>query len=134
MLSPDIHILLNADLEEGGHNEVIDIHYSNSGGTNNINFSFVTRLSIPIPKVLDDSPIHLQEPELAFSADGSKFAMAMACGRVSVWDIRSKVPLKTFIVPKSDHDDRPIQYLQFSSGELGKETLVFVKASFMFTF
>ena len=77
---------------EGGHNEIIDIHYADSGGTNNTNFSFVTRMSIPTPRA----------PELAFSTDGSKFAIAMSSGRVSVWDIQSKVPLKTFIgVPRS---------------------------------
>ena len=77
----------------------------------------------------------LQRPVLAFSADGSKFAMAMGRGRVSVWDIRSKVPLKTFMeVPKSAYHDRPVQYLQFSSGKLGKEALVFVEVCLMFTF
>ncbi|KIJ93240.1 hypothetical protein K443DRAFT_63351, partial [Laccaria amethystina LaAM-08-1] len=70
--------------------------------------------------------IDLEEPELAFSADGSKFAMNN--GRVSVWDIRSKVPLKTFTgVPKSNYDDGFVQFLQFSSGKLGKEVLVFVR-------
>jgi hypothetical protein len=70
-----------------------------------MNFSFVTRMSIPIPWVedLDIKIIDLRYPELAFSADGSKFAIVLNGNRVSIWDIRSKVPLKTFIeVPKSD--------------------------------
>ncbi|EDR00659.1 uncharacterized protein LACBIDRAFT_333990 [Laccaria bicolor S238N-H82] len=89
-----------------------------SGGTN---FSFVTRMSIPIPKVPEDSIFVLENPRLVFSANGSKFAIAMNVGRVSVWDIQSKVPLETFIVAQDDY----IQYLQFCSGKLGKEVLVF---------
>jgi len=127
-----MHILLNADLETGRHNETVDIHYSDSGGTS---FSFVTRMSIPtVPRAPDSSLISV--PELAFSADGSKFAMAMARSRVSVWDIQSKVPLKTFTgVPhRSKYQDQSVRYLQFSSGKLGKEALVFVEVHLMFTF
>ena len=65
-----------------------------------------------------------------FSTDGSKFAMATNVGRVSIWDSRSKVPLKTFMVPPNN---RSIQYLQFSSGKLGKEVLVFVAVCLIFT-
>jgi len=89
-------------MEGGGHNKIIDIHYADSGGTNNTNFSFVTCMSIPTPRAPEYVPIAAWAPELAFSADGSKFAIAMSSGRVSVWDIQSKVPLKTFIgVPRS---------------------------------
>ena len=45
-----------------------------------MNFSFVTHMSIPIPRVSEISTI--QAPEFAFSADGSKFAMATDYGRV----------------------------------------------------
>ena len=55
ILSPDRHILINADLERGRCNETIDIHYSDSGGTNNMNFSFVTCRSIPIPRLPEGS-------------------------------------------------------------------------------
>ena len=122
ILSPNRRILLHVDSEENRHNETIDIHYSDSGGTNNINFSFVTRMSIPIPDIF---PLDHQMPVLAFSSDGSTFAMAMGGGTVSLWDIRNlKVPLKTFIdVP----DDGKVIHLQFSSGKLGKEILVFVE-------
>ncbi|KIJ90595.1 hypothetical protein K443DRAFT_686667 [Laccaria amethystina LaAM-08-1] len=124
ILSPDRRILLKADSSQQRDYETIDINYSDSGDTNNINFSSITRMSIPIPRDPEDI-IDLEEPELAFSADGSKFAMNN--GRVSVWDIRSKVPLKTFTgVPKSNYDDGFVQFLQFSSGKLGKEVLVFV--------
>ena len=74
------------------------------------------------------------EPELAFSADGSKFAIAMDPG-VSVWDIRSKVPLQTFKeTPLPQELALPDRLLQFSSGNLGKEILVFVEVRIMFTF
>jgi len=103
MLSHDMHILLNVDAWEGRHNEMIDIQYLDSGGINNMKFSFVTCMSIPIPRAPKPSSLDLDAPELAFSADGSKFAVAMGHGRVSVWDIQSKVPLKTFMeVPNYD--------------------------------
>ena len=78
-------------------------------------------MSIPIP-IPEPRDFELQEPTLVFSADGSKFAIVTNPGRVSVWNIRSKVPLKTFIIPECDD----VIYLQFSSGKLGKEVLVFV--------
>ena len=116
------------DLKPGRENEIVDIHYLDSGGTS---FSFVTRKLFPIHPVPSSYP-----PELAFSADGSKFATDVALGRVSVWDIRSEVPLKTFMtVPKPKHNTQPVQYLQFSSGKLGKEALVFVQVCpVIFTF
>ncbi|EDR04733.1 uncharacterized protein LACBIDRAFT_330335 [Laccaria bicolor S238N-H82] len=127
-LSPDRHILLNVDYDPyKRHSETIDIHHSDSGGTNNMDFSFITRMSIPIPRVsktFENSP-----PSITFSADGSKFAMSMGHGRVSAWDIRNiEVPLKTCMdsVPKSN--SYGAGYLQFSSGKLGKEVLVFVES------
>ena len=125
------------DQKKRRHNEIIDIHYSDSGTTNNMNFSFVTRMSIPIPKGPKTSSLLPLVPSIpAFSAEGSKFAVTvMAHGGVSVWDIQSKVPLKTFMkVPKSDDNDRNVRYLQFSSGKLGKQVLVFVEVRLMFIF
>ena len=115
------------DGESYRRNETFDIHYSDSGDTN---FSFVTRMSIPISWIPEDLNFGLQNPKLVFSADGSKFAIGIHPGTVSVWDIRSKVSLKTFIFPQRDY----VQYIQFSSGELGKEVLVFVTVRLMFTF
>ena len=126
ILSPDTRILLNVDMSLRD-NETIDIHYLDSDGTN---FSPVTRLSIPIPE-----PPLIIPPELAFSADGSKFVMAMGYGGVSVWDIQSKGPLRTFTespLPKILH--RPPRYPQFSRVNLGKEILIFVEVCLMFTF
>ena len=127
ILSPDTRILLNVDMRSGRHNEIIDIYYLDSGRTN---FSPVSRLSMPgVPE-----PHLYTPPELAFSADGSKFAIAMD-RRVSVWDIRSKVPLWTFMeVPRPNNFLRPQRFLQFSSGNLGKEILVFVEVRLKFTF
>ena len=78
----------------------------------------------------------LFDPKLAFSADGSKFAMAMSQGGpgVSVWDIRSKTPLKTFVEVPKYSDGRHVGNLHFSSGKSGKEALVFVEVCPMFTF
>ena len=99
-----------------------------------MNFSFITRMSIPMPGLPEGASI-FRKPLLAFSADGSKFAMAMSRGGVSVWDIRSKGSLKTFTeVPKSNYYHKPVWYLQFSSGKLGKEVLVFVEVCLMFAF
>ena len=116
------------DMNDRRHNETIDIHYLDPGGTN---FTFVTHLSIPL---LKETYLN-NEPELAFSADGSKFAIAMDPG-VSVWDIRSKVPLRTFMEAPLGPQELalPDRLLQFSSGNLGKEILVFVEVRLMFTF
>ena len=94
-LSPDRHILLVMDPEIERRKETIDIHYSDSGDTNNMKFSFVSHLSIPLPR----NPKYggFAPSVLTFSADRSKFAIATAFGRMSVWDIPRKVPSKTFI-------------------------------------
>ena len=96
-------------------------------------------MSFPIHQEAGYKGIDYQEPEVAFSADGSKFAMAMDGGRVSVWDIQSKTLLQTSMkVPKSNHVDWRVDFLQFSGGNLGrnlgKEALVFVRVCLMFTF
>ena len=112
-------------------NETIDIHYFDSGGTT---FSFVTCISFPAATGREAYPLFA--PELAFSADGSKFAMAMSDSGpgVSVWDIQSKTPLKTFMEVPKYGDSRLVCNLQFSSGKSGKEALVFVEVCLMFTF
>ena len=78
----------------------------------------------------------LFKPELAFSADGSKFALAMSQDgpEVSVWNIQSKTPLKTFMEVPRHGDGRRVRNLQFSSGKSGKEALVFVEVCPMFKF
>ena len=97
-------------------------------------------MSIPLPD--------RARPEIAVSADEFKFAIAIDCG-VSVWDIRSKVPLQTFTelwdtirskvqtfmeLPLPMGMFKPRQFLQFTSGNLGKEILIFVEVRLMFTF
>ena len=112
-------------------NKMIDIHYLDSGGTT---FSFVTCVSFAAPPAQEE--FRLVAPELAFSADGSKFAKTMSQGGqgVSVWDIQSKTPLKTFMEVPKYSISRLVCNLQFSSGKSGKEALVFVEVCPMFTF
>ena len=119
---PDRRICSNTDLGPAEQHR----RYSDPCGTNNAYFSILTRF--PIPTHAEIPPIY--PPTLAFSADGFKFAMAMGC-RVSVCDIRSKVPLKTFM---EVNYRRFVQNLQFSSGTLGKEILAFLKVPLIFTF
>ena len=91
-------------------------------------------MSFPAPT---DPEVYLDFPsELAFSADGSKFAMATSPGGlgVSVWDIQCKTPLKTFMEVPKYGDHRYAGNIQFSSGKSGKEALVFVEVCPMFTF
>ena len=91
-------------------------------------------MSFPAPT---DPEVYLDFPsELAFSADGSKFAMAMTQGGpgVSVWNIQSKNSLKTFVEVPEYVDGRRVGNLQFSSGKSGKEALVFVEVCPMLTF
>ena len=110
---------------------MMDLHYLHSGGTT---FSFVTCMSFPAPTAREHDLFIA--PELAFSADGSKFAMAMSQGvpGVAVWDIQSKTPIKTFVEVPKYGDGRRVGNLQFSSGKSGKEALVFVEVCPMFTF
>ena len=127
VLSPDRRILLNAD----ENNEAIDIFYSDTGDTDNMNFSFVTHVTIPNPNGANRKGERLLgAPLLVFSADETKFAAGTADGVVSVWDVRSKIPLKVFVVdvPRNIHE-WPIWYLQFSSGISGREVLVFMEVS-----
>ena len=107
--------------------DMIDIHYLDPGSAN---FSFVTRMSIPPLNEVS----RLKPPDLAFSADGSKFAIVVAHSGVSVWDIRSKVPLWTFVEAPWWVSIRLPRCPQFSRGNLGKEILVFVEVRLMFTF
>ena len=95
-----------------------------------MDFSFVTRISIPNPKGTNRKERLFNPPTLVFSAEGTKFAAGTADGVVSVWEVRSKIPLKIFEVNVArDVPQRPISHLQFSSGILGKEVLVFMEVS-----
>ena len=120
-----MRILINRNRNAGRHKETFDIHYLNPGGTN---FSLVTPLSIRVAKEPNYEP-----PEFAFSADGSKFAITNGPRGLSVWDIQSKVPLRTF-KGLTTANYSPLQRPQFSSGNLGKEILVFVEVRLMFKF
>ena len=111
---------------------MIDILSSSSGERNNMDFSFVTRMPIPLNPNKSNRREAIESlggPLHAFSADGYKFAIATADGVVSVWDLRSKAPLNLFMADASRHDDWSIFILQFHSGISGKEVLVFVEVS-----
>jgi len=71
--------------------------------------------------------IVFKAPLLAFSADGTKFAAGTIDGVVSVWDVRSKIPLKVFEVDVvKSFPQWQLQCLQFSSGIPDREVLVFL--------
>jgi len=93
-----------------------------------MDFSFVTHVSIPNPNGTNHNRAKLGAPLLAFSADGTKFAVGTEDGVLSVWDVRSKIPLKVFEVdvPRGVRFSTPLQFLQFSSGIFGREVLVFI--------
>ncbi|KIJ95327.1 hypothetical protein K443DRAFT_11464 [Laccaria amethystina LaAM-08-1] len=117
VLSPNRHILLHA-----GNSKTIDVFYSGTGDTDNMDFSFVTHVSIPNPNRKGE--MLLRASSLVFSADGTKFAAVTVDSAVLVWDIRSKIPLKVF---EADVPRDNISHLQFSSGILGREVLVFLQ-------
>jgi WD40 repeat protein len=129
VLSPDRRILLNADRDSG----TINVFYSGTGDTDNMDFSYVTHFSIPNPKGTNRRRDWHRSPLLAFSADGAKFASVTGDGVVLVWDVRSKIPLKVFEAVPRDRQ-WPISHLQFSSGILGREVLVFTEVSSCFSF
>ena len=110
---------------------------SGSDDASVLDVSSVAQVSLPNPGSTTEhnEDIHVKKLLLAFSADGSKFATATADGRVSIWDVRSKVPLKVFLVDVSRLYSsswfQPLLLLQFSSGILGKEVLVFMEVNLM---
>ena len=99
-----------------------------------MDFSFVTHVSIPNPKGINRKRGgELGLPSLAFSADGTKFAAGAVDGVVSVWDVRSKIPLKVFETDGPKYAPRFPRHLQFNSGILGREVLVFMEVSRFFS-
>ena len=92
-------------------------------GTANTGFNFVTQAPIPDTKPI--IPYRWSYPPHAFSADGSKFAVAANNGMVCVWDVRNKIPLMV----KETNCGAMVAFLQFSSGTLGREVLAFTEVS-----
>lgn len=100
MISPNHPVLLDADMDT----EIMTLLLnSGSDDANNMDVSSVIKVSLPNPNsaTKHNEDIHVKKLLLAFSADGSKFATATADGRVSIWDVRSKAPLKVFLVDVS---------------------------------
>ena len=98
---------------------MIAMLHSNSADTG---FDLVTQL--PIPFTTPKSNISIVPP--AFSADGSKFAVAAEDGSVVVWDVRNKIP---FMVKEPNPDVYDVGSLHFSGGILGREVLAFTEVS-----
>ena len=89
-------------------------------------FNLVTQVPIPITKT-KTMPYRWSFPPPAFSANGSKFAIAADDGTVSIYDVRNKIPL---MVKEPDRDmSRSVASLKFSSGILGREVLAFTEVS-----
>jgi WD40 repeat protein len=87
----------------------------------NTGFKLVTQMLIPNTKPIRDRWF-FSPP--AFSADGSKFAVAANDGTVSVWDVRNKIPV---MVKGPNHDEGTVVSLKFSSGALGREILALME-------
>ena len=64
----------------------------------NLDFSFLSQVSIPNPNGADWKGARARAPLLEFSTDGTKFAAGTDDGVVLVWDVWSKTPLKVFEV------------------------------------
>ncbi|KAF4596109.1 hypothetical protein EYR40_008207 [Pleurotus pulmonarius] len=95
-ISPDGQTLLSA-----GDSPKVYLHRI-SGGSR-ITFSPIHTLTLPPP---DSYPLNYSSSlaasfSTAFSANGSKFAVASQEGLVAVWDVRSSKPLKVFQTNKS---------------------------------
>ncbi|EDR04753.1 uncharacterized protein LACBIDRAFT_330365 [Laccaria bicolor S238N-H82] len=120
---PSRRIILNP----GEISETIDIFYSGTGDTDNLDFSLISQVSIPNPNGADRKGGRARAPLLAFSADVTKFAVGTDDGVLSVWDVRSKTPLRVFEVDvPREVLSLPTSYLHFSSGIIGKEILAFI--------
>ena len=96
-----------------------------------MDFSLLSQVSIPNPSGANRERLGAGEVLLAFSADGTKFAAGTLDGVVSIWDVRSRLPLKVFEVdvPRGKFIFRWIEVLKFSSGILGREVLAFTEVS-----
>ncbi|KAF7312701.1 DUF2415 domain-containing protein [Mycena indigotica] len=94
-ISPDGRTLLSV-----GDSSKIYLHRLTGGG-------YVTATSIatltlpPTPPNPNASPALVASFSTAFSADGSKYAVASQEGFVAIWDVRSTRPLKVFHTDKS---------------------------------
>lgn len=99
-ISPDGRTLLSA----GDSNKV---HLHHLSGSSRVTFAPITSLCLPpCPNIASFSDYSSLTASFstAFSANGSKFAVASQEGIVVVWDVRSSKPLKTFT---TDRDRRP---------------------------
>ena len=104
------------------YKEAIAMFHSGS----NTGFNLVTQVPIPVTNT-KTMPYRWSLPPPAFSANGSKFAVAAYDGTVSVFDVRNKTPLT---VKEPDRDvSHSVASLKFSSGIFGREVLAFTEVS-----
>ena len=99
--------------------EVVAMLYSSSA---NAGFDLVTGL----PLYFTPPKFALNPLPPAFSADGSKFAVAARDGTVSLWDLRNTHPL---MVKEPSRQLHLVHSLQFSSGTSGREILALTEVS-----
>nr|GAT47416.1 predicted protein [Mycena chlorophos] len=94
-ISPDGRTLLSV-----GDSSKVFLHRLKGGGY--VTASPIATLTLP-PTPLNGaaSPALVASFSTAFSADGSKYAVASQEGSVAVWDVRSSNPLKVFLTDKT---------------------------------
>ena len=96
-LSPDTQTVLSV-----GDSSEVFLHHVSGGAK--LTFTPITTLTLPR---VDGLPFWLPSNALvasfstAFSADGTKFAIASQEGVVAVWDVRSTKPIKVFQTDKT---------------------------------
>ncbi|KAL0956729.1 hypothetical protein HGRIS_002850 [Hohenbuehelia grisea] len=95
-ISPDGQTLLSV-----GDSPKVYLH--NISGSSRLSFTPIHALTLPAPDSypLSHSSSLAASFSTAFSANGSKFAVASQEGLVAVWDVRSTRPLKVFQTDKS---------------------------------
>ncbi|KAJ7759321.1 hypothetical protein DFH07DRAFT_710322, partial [Mycena maculata] len=98
-VSPDGRTLLSV-----GDSSKVFLHRLTGGAQ--ISASPIATLTLPPTPNPFSSPALVASFSTAFSADGSKFAVAAQEGAVAVWDVRSTRPLKVFHTDKTRGSSR----------------------------
>ncbi|KAJ7016950.1 WD40-repeat-containing domain protein [Mycena alexandri] len=93
-ISPDGRTLLSV-----GDSSKVFLHRLTGGA--HVTAAHIATLTLPPTSNLFSSPALVASFSTAFSADGSKYAVASQEGAVAVWDVRSTKPLRVFHTDKS---------------------------------
>ncbi|KAJ7471420.1 hypothetical protein B0H11DRAFT_2237326 [Mycena galericulata] len=99
-ISPDGRTLLSV-----GDSSKVFLHRLTGGAQ--VTASPLATLTLPPTSSPFSSPALVASFSTAFSADGSKYAVAAQEGAVAVWDVRSTRPLKVFHTDKTRGATRP---------------------------